>query len=102
MEFLFEPLTFVSAGSVEVKMSLFEVTAMTMVIVQIWLYGRLSLWGPIFGAAGAIMWIIMAYSTEPKLWGLIFLNVIILYLQGYNYWKWSRSRTVAAAAEEVN
>ena len=99
MDFLFDPITFLSIGEVVVKMHLFEMTAMIFVMLQIWLYGRLSLWGPITGGLGALMWITMGYLASPTMWGLIILNIIILYLQGYNYFKWSHNKKLAAAAE---
>lgn len=99
MDFLFTPITFFTVDGVAVSMHPFELTAMVMVMVQIWLYGRLSLWGPIVGGIGAVMWIIMGYRADPTMWGLIILNIIILYLQVLNYVKWSRNAKLAAAAE---
>lgn len=99
MDFLFTPITFFSIDGVAVSMHPFEMTAMIMVMLQIWLYGRLSLWGPILGGIGALMWITMGYLAEPTMWGLIILNIIILYLQVLNYVKWSRNQKLAAAAE---
>lgn len=100
MDFLFEPITFISVGEVIVKMHIFEMTAMILVMLQIWLYGRLSLWGPILGGLGAVMWITMGYLATPTMFGLIILNIIILYLQAYNYVKWAKNKKLAAAAEE--
>lgn len=100
MEILFVPITLLSIGEVVVKMHAFEMTAMAFVMLQIWLYGRLSLWGPITGGIGALMWITMGYLANPTMWGLIILNIIILYLQGYNYFKWSHNKKLAAAARE--
>lgn len=99
MDFLFAPITFVSVGEVVIKMHIFELTAMILVMLQIWLYGRLSLWGPILGGIGALMWITMGWQADPTMFGLIILNVIILYLQVFNYVKWSKNKKLEAAAE---
>lgn len=99
MDYLFEPIAFGSIQGVVVQMHLFELTAMTLVMLQIWLYGRLSLWGPILGGLGALMWITMGWQAEPTMYGLIILNIIILYLQVFNYVKWSKNKKLEAAAE---
>jgi len=55
---MFEMITFYESESMMIKMSLFELMAMTTVLLQVWLYGRMSLLGPTLGLAGAIMWIL--------------------------------------------
>ena len=99
-DLFFSPITFLSMGDIQIKMHLFELGAMIVVLLQVWLYGRLSLWGPIWGGIGTAMWITMGFMANPVMYGLIILNLILLYLQVVNYVKWSNSKKIAAAAEE--
>ena len=92
MDFLFEQNY---AG-----MSFFDMGAMACVLLQVWLYGRLSLWGPIMGVAGTVMWIILALRVDPIMVGLIVLNGILMLQNIWNFIKWSRNKKLAAAAEE--
>lgn len=90
MDFLFAPAF--------AKMSIFEMGAMFIVLLNVWLYGRLSLLGPIFGIVGCVMWIVMGMRAE--LYGLVILNVILMSQNVWNYVKWSRNKKLAVAAEE--
>ncbi len=79
-------------------MSLFELGAMSCVLLQVWLYGRLSLMGPVFGVLGTIMWIVLGSRTEPVMMGLIVLNVILMLQNIWNFIKWSKNKKLDAAA----
>jgi hypothetical protein len=98
MDFLFDLITFVENESVVVKMSPFEMGAMACVLLQVWLYGRLNLLGPVIGVVGTIMWIILASRTEPVMMGLIILNVILMLQNIWNFIKWTKNKKLAAAA----
>jgi hypothetical protein len=100
MESLFELITFVDNDSVVIKMSPFEIGAMCCVLLQVWLYGRLSLLGPVMGVVGVVMWITLAARTEPVMMGLIILNVILGLQNIWNFIKWSRNKKLSSAAEE--
>lgn len=100
MESLFELITFVDAGEVVISMSLFELAATITVLLNVWLYGRLSIWGPRLGVVGCLFWIVMAARAEPTMWGLIILNIILMSQNVWNHIKWSRNKKLAAAAEE--
>ena len=52
MASLFEMITFVDSGDVVIRMHLFELLATIMVLLNVWLYGRLSIWGPRLGVVG--------------------------------------------------
>lgn len=91
MEFLFEQNY---AG-----MSIFELGAMGCVLLQVWLYGRLSLWGPVMGVLGTIMWITLGARVEPMMTGLIVLNFILMAQNVWNFIKWSKNKKLAAAAD---
>lgn len=79
------------------KMSIFEMGAMFIVLLNVWLYGRLSLWGPIFGVLGCVMWIVMGVRAE--LYGLVILNIILMSQNIWNYIKWSHNAKLTAAAK---
>lgn len=100
MESLFELITFVENDSIVIKMSPFEIGAMISVLLQVWLYGRLSLMGPVMGMVGVVMWIILAARTEPVMMGLIILNVILGLQNVWNFIKWSKNKKLGAAAKE--
>ncbi|MBM3618607.1 MAG: nicotinamide mononucleotide transporter [Alphaproteobacteria bacterium] len=100
MASLFEMITFVESGDVLIRMSLFELLATITVLLNVWLYGRLSIWGPRLGVVGCVMWIVMAARVDPQMWGLIILNVILMSQNVWNHIKWSRNNKLAAAAAE--
>ena len=81
-------------------MSILDLTAMTAVLLQVWLYGRLSLMGPVMGVIGCCLWIAIGMLTSPVMIGLIILNLILMTLNVVNYFKWVRNRKLAAAAAE--
>lgn len=80
-------------------MSVFEMGAMGCVLLQVWLYGRLSLWGPVFGVLGTIMWIVLGSRVEPVMTGLIVLNIILMLQNIWNFIKWSKNKKLAVAAQ---
>lgn len=83
-------------------MSLFELGAMGCVLLQVWLYGRLSLMGPVMGVLGTIMWIVLASRTDPVMLGLIILNLILMMQNIWNFIKWSRSKKLALAEQPAS
>ncbi|MCH2547535.1 MAG: nicotinamide mononucleotide transporter [Alphaproteobacteria bacterium] len=98
MDFLFELITFVENESVVIKMSPFEMGAMLCVLLQVWLYGRLNILGPVIGVIGTAMWIFLASRSDPVMMGLIILNIILMLQNIWNFIKWSRNKKLADAA----
>lgn len=99
MESVFNLITFVENESIVIKMSPFEIGAMLCVLLQVWLYGRLSLLGPVMGIVGVFMWITLAARTEPVMMGLIILNVILGMQNVWNFIKWSKNKKLSSAAQ---
>lgn len=64
-----------------------EFIASVLVLVQMWLYGRKSLYGPWVGMLANALWIIIA--TGQDMYSLLVLNVILACINAWNYMQWS-------------
>lgn len=65
-----------------------ELSASLLVLVQIYFYGRKTLWGPILGVSAAIAFII--YMILANAWGFLPMNLIGLALHAYNWYMWNK------------
>jgi len=71
---------------------LLELAASLAAITTVWIYGNRSRNAPIIGILGLVLWWWLTISQE--MWGLIPLNVVMLFVHVRNYIRMKREDNI--------